>query len=102
VKNVVHLAPNGFHMSMKNECLRMNKSILFCVFRGKRDRQDVYQAPYVWVQFLNPKPNVLINVLCRAYGQNIDFDKKTGRALTRFQLFVDDASNKRSSRQIDL
>jgi len=71
-------------------------------FRGKRDRQDVYQAPYIWVQFINPKPNVLINVICRVYGQNIDFDKKTGRALTRFQLFVDDTSNKRSSRQIDL
>jgi len=71
-------------------------------YRGKRDRQDVYQAPYIWVQFINPKPNVLINVICRVYGQNIDFDKKTARALTRFQLYVDDTSNKRSSRQIDL
>jgi len=65
-------------------------------YQGKSDRQDVYQAPYVWVQFLNPKPNVLINVLCRIYGHNIDFDKKAGRALTRFQLYVEDIALKRS------
>ncbi|UJR36661.1 hypothetical protein I4U23_029378 [Adineta vaga] len=57
-------------------------------YTGKSDRKDVYQAPYLWIQFLNPKPNVLINVICRAYAQNIDFDKKTGRGLTRFQIFV--------------
>jgi hypothetical protein len=66
-------------------------------FKGKLNREDVYQAPYVWVQFNNPKPNVLINVLCRIYGKNIDFDKKTARALTRFQLFVDDGSKKRQT-----
>jgi len=58
-------------------------------YQGKYDRQDRYQAPYVWVQFADPKPNVLINVLCRIYGRNIDFDKKAGRALTRFQIYVD-------------
>lgn len=57
---------------------------------GKKNRTDVYQAPYIWVQFLKPKPNVLINVLCRIYGENIDFDRKTARALTRFQIFVSD------------
>jgi sodium/potassium-transporting ATPase subunit beta len=66
-------------------------------YEGKSNRQDVYQAPYIWVQFLNPKPNVLINVLCRIYGQNIEFDKKTARALTRFQLYVEDLSSKQSS-----
>jgi sodium/potassium-transporting ATPase subunit beta len=66
-------------------------------YQGKQDRQDVYQAPYVWAQFLNPKPNVLINVLCRIYGENIDFDKKTARALTRFQIFVDTTTKESSS-----
>jgi sodium/potassium-transporting ATPase subunit beta len=66
-------------------------------YEGKSDRQDVYQAPYVWVQFLNPKPNVLINVICRIYGQNIDFDKKAARALTRFQVYVEDLPPKKSS-----
>jgi sodium/potassium-transporting ATPase subunit beta len=59
-------------------------------YKGKSNRQDVYQAPYIWVQFTKPKPNVLINVLCRVFGQNIDFDKKAGRALTRFQIYVED------------
>jgi sodium/potassium-transporting ATPase subunit beta len=68
-------------------------------YKGKVDRQDVYQAPYIWVQFLNPEPNVLINVLCRAYGQNIDFDKKTGRALTRFQIYVDSKTNFNSTQR---
>jgi sodium/potassium-transporting ATPase subunit beta len=59
-------------------------------YPGKYERKDIYQAPYVWVQFTKPKKNVLINVLCRIYGQNIDFEKKAGRALTRFQLYVQD------------
>ena len=67
---------------------------LFEYSSGKKDRKDVYQAPYIWVQFLEPKPNVLINVLCRVYGENIDFDRKTARALTRFQIFVNDAPKK--------
>jgi sodium/potassium-transporting ATPase subunit beta len=66
-------------------------------YEGKYDRRDFYQAPYIWVQFNNPKPNVLINVLCRVYGQNIDFDRKSGRALTRFQIYVDDLPEKLSS-----
>jgi sodium/potassium-transporting ATPase subunit beta len=59
-------------------------------YKGKSNRQDIYQAPYIWVQFIKPRPNVLINVLCRVFGQNIDFDKKAGRALTRFQIYVED------------
>jgi hypothetical protein len=62
--------------------------VVYC--RGKSNRQDIYQAPYIWVQFIKPRPNVLINVLCRVFGQNIDFDKKAGRALTRFQIYVED------------
>jgi len=71
-------------------------------YKGKRDRRDVYQAPYIWVQFLRPKPNVLINVICRIYGQNIDFDRKTGRALTRFQLYVEDLPIKQASRRSEI
>ncbi|CAF2769276.1 unnamed protein product [Rotaria sp. Silwood2] len=67
-------------------------------YEGKTNRRDTYQAPYVWVQFNNPRPNVLINVLCRIYGQNIDYDKKTGRAMTRFQIYIKDIKQE-SSRQ---
>ncbi|CAF1151442.1 unnamed protein product [Adineta steineri] len=64
-------------------------------YHGKSDRKNVYQAPYIWVQFEQPKPNVLINVICRVYGQNIHYDKKTGRALTRFQIYVKDLPQKK-------
>jgi hypothetical protein len=101
VINVVHLKSNIFPISMKKEFGEwIELDFDFC--RGKVDRQDVYQAPYIWVQFLNPKPNVLINVLCRAYGQNIDFDKKTGRALTRFQIYVEDLPIKETSSQLKI
>jgi len=59
-------------------------------YMGKNERRDVYQAPYVWVQFRNPKPNVLINVICRVFAENIYFDRKASRALTRFQIYVKD------------
>ncbi|CAF0915005.1 unnamed protein product [Rotaria sp. Silwood1] len=68
-------------------------------YEGKTNRRDTYQAPYIWVQFDNPKPNVLINVLCRIYGQNIDYDKKTGRAITRFQIYVQGEQQRVSSRR---
>lgn len=63
-------------------------------YEGKVDRRDVYQAPFIWVQFNNPKPNTLINVLCRVYGKNIYYDKKSGRALTRFQIYVEDSTKR--------
>jgi sodium/potassium-transporting ATPase subunit beta len=78
-----------------NKCGSLDTS--WFPYRGKQNRRDVYQAPYIWVQLLNPKPNVLINVLCRIYGQNIDFDRKTGRALTRFQVYVKNVRPKVSS-----
>ena len=64
-------------------------------FRGKVDRKDVYQAPYIWVQFENPKPNLLINVMCSAIADNIEIDRKTGRGLTRFQIYVEAPTKKR-------
>lgn len=64
-----------------------------CFFSGKVDRQDVYQAPYVWVQFNNPKPNVLIHVICRVFAQNVYFDRKMSRGLTRFQIYIQDKPN---------
>lgn len=68
-------------------------------YEGKVDRRDVYQAPYIWVQLTNPKPNTLINVLCRAYGKNIYYDKKTGRALTRFQIYVEDLTKRNAPKK---
>lgn len=68
-------------------------------YLGKHNRTDVYQAPYLWAQFTDPKPNVLINVICRVYGQNIHYDKKTGRGLTRFQIYLEEGKRRDSSRR---
>ena len=86
--NVVRLTNYDF-LTSKNSIIKIlliKKNHFF--FRGKVNRQDVYQAPYVWVQFLEPKPNVLIHVICRVFADNINFDRKTARGLTRFQLFI--------------
>ncbi|CAF0925776.1 unnamed protein product [Didymodactylos carnosus] len=66
-------------------------------YRGKSNRLDIYHQPYIWVQFLTPKPNVLINVLCRAYGANIYYDKKQLRGLTRFQIYIKTLSTDKTS-----
>ena len=60
--------------------------------RGKYQHRDVYQAPYIWVQFTNPKPHVLIDVVCRLFARNIHFNKIRAQASTRFQIYVNDAS----------
>jgi len=65
-------------------------------YMGKNERRNVYQAPYVWVQFRNPKPNVLINVICRVFAENIYFDRKASRALTRFQIYIKDLPESQS------
>jgi len=81
---MTYISENGWD----NKCGSLETS--WFPYHGKHNRKDYYQAPYVWVQFNHPKPNVLINVICRVYGQNIDFDKKASRALTRFQIYVED------------
>lgn len=76
--------------------------MLFCfsfITRGKKDRKDIYQAPYVWVQFKNPKPNVLISVICTAVAENIDIDRKTARGITRFQVYLEKGKKESSSRK---
>lgn len=66
-------------------------------YQGKSNRRDVYQAPYVWAQFTNAKKNVLINVVCRVFAKNINFDRKTSRGLTRFQIFIENLPKKSST-----
>jgi hypothetical protein len=66
-------------------------------FRGKKERRDVYQAPYIWVQFNNPTPNVLINVICRAYAENIIFDRKKSRNPTLFKIYIKDLNHTSSN-----
>jgi len=55
---------------------------------GKENRHDIYQSPYVWVQFTNITPLVLISVECRIFGANIFYDKIAQRGSVRFQLYL--------------
>ena len=87
-------------LRVRSTSLAVHTHVLLFFRRGKVDRHDVYQAPYIWVQFTKPKPNVLINVICRVFGQNIDFDRKAGRALTRFQIYVKESSKRAGSRRV--
>jgi len=90
IGNIAYISENGYD----NKCGSLD--IKWFPYMGKNDRRDVYQAPYTWVQFINPKPNVLINVICRVFAENIYFDRKTSRALTRFQIYINDLPESRS------
>ncbi|CAF4196295.1 unnamed protein product [Rotaria sp. Silwood2] len=57
-------------------------------YNGKENRNDVYQAPYVWVQFKTITPYVLISVECRVFAANIFYDKIAQRGSIRFQLYL--------------
>jgi hypothetical protein len=57
-------------------------------FSGKENRKDVYQSPYVWVQFTNITQDVLISVECRIFGRNIFYDKIAQRGSIRFQFYL--------------
>ncbi|CAF0722638.1 unnamed protein product [Rotaria sordida] len=57
-------------------------------YNGKKNRNNVYQAPYVWVQFQNITPYVLISVECRIFAANIFYDKIAQRGSIRFQLYL--------------
>ncbi|XP_068244710.1 LOW QUALITY PROTEIN: sodium/potassium-transporting ATPase subunit beta-2-like [Palaemon carinicauda] len=48
-----------------------------------------YTAPVVAVEFQNTKPNVLINVECRAWAKNIKYDRGNRFGLVSFQLIID-------------
>jgi len=47
--------------------------------------QEAYLSPFVFVKFLNPKPQVVINVKCRAWAKNIE----AGEGVVEFQLKID-------------
>ncbi|CAF1253878.1 unnamed protein product, partial [Rotaria sordida] len=94
IKNITYISENDHD----NNCGSLETK--WFPYEGKKERQDVYQAPYIWVQFNEVKPNVLINVMCRIFGGNINFDRKSSRALTRFQIYIKDIPKNISSSKI--
>ncbi|CAF3905157.1 unnamed protein product [Rotaria sordida] len=94
IKNITYISENGHD----NNCGSLETK--WFPYEGKKEREDVYQAPYIWVQFNEVKPNVLINVMCRIFGENINFDRKASRALTRFQIYIKDIPKRIPSSKI--
>lgn len=57
--------------------------------------QPDYLSPLVFVHFKEVSSNTLINVICKAYADNIDNeDRLNQRGMTKFRLFVEDSSKK--------
>ena len=51
--------------------------------------QQGYRSPLVFVRFMNPAPNILIMVECRAYARNIRRNSVEKAGTVRFELLVD-------------
>jgi len=51
--------------------------------------QDAYLAPFIFVKFLRPQPNVLIQVECKAWAKNIKPDRQQRLGSVHFELMVD-------------
>jgi sodium/potassium-transporting ATPase subunit beta len=49
--------------------------------------QKEYRAPFVWAQF-DVSANVLVNIECRAYADNIEHERMTRRGLTKIVIKV--------------
>lgn len=52
--------------------------------------QPQYMSPLVAVKLENPQKNVLISVLCRAYADNVYFNKQDRLGSVRFELFIEE------------
>ncbi|XP_071445291.1 sodium/potassium-transporting ATPase subunit beta-2-like [Hetaerina americana] len=48
-----------------------------------------YLSPLIAVHFEKPKPNVMINVECRAWAKNIVFQRKNQMGSCHFELMID-------------
>ncbi|CAF0985260.1 unnamed protein product [Adineta ricciae] len=89
IGDMTYISENTLH----NQCGSL--ATKWFPYKGKVNRQDLYQAPYVWIQFNNLQPNVLVHVICRLYAQNIYFDKKS-LGFTRFKLFLKNSSSRQN------
>lgn len=51
--------------------------------------QDAYLAPFLFVKFVKPQPNVLIQVECKAWAKNIKPDRQARLGSVHFELMID-------------
>jgi len=50
--------------------------------------QPGYQSPLIAVQFANPEAGQLIHIECRAYAQNIDYNKRDKIGRAHFEILI--------------
>jgi sodium/potassium-transporting ATPase subunit beta len=53
--------------------------------------QNAYRAPFIFVR-AKVTPNTLVNVECRAFARNIDYERLNKRGVTKFSLYVSNHS----------
>lgn len=59
--------------------------------------QPDYLSPLIFVHFKKVSPNTLLNIVCKAYADNIDNeDRLNQRGMTKFQLYVEDVEGSSS------
>jgi sodium/potassium-transporting ATPase subunit beta len=80
---------NVTYYSVNSRLLHVNHVGLLPFYYFPYLNQPNYKSPLVFVKFSNLPPDFLINVICRAYAQNIDSDDKMNmRGMTKFQLYA--------------
>jgi len=51
--------------------------------------QEGYKTPFLFVKFMNPRPNTLIQVECKAWAENIQYDRTQRLGSVHFELLID-------------
>lgn len=51
--------------------------------------QEGYQAPFIMVQFLQVSRGILVNVECKAWAENMRYNRKEAEGSVHFELLVD-------------
>jgi sodium/potassium-transporting ATPase subunit beta len=51
--------------------------------------QQGYQSPFVMVQFTNPTQGKVIAVECKAWAENMRYNRKEGEGNVHFELHID-------------
>jgi len=49
--------------------------------------QKNYRMPFIWAK-IDVEPNLLVNIECKAYAENIDHERATRRGQTKFALYI--------------
>ncbi|XP_063708821.1 sodium/potassium-transporting ATPase subunit beta-2-like [Culicoides brevitarsis] len=89
--NTVWISCDGIHAADK-EYIGPVKYFPFQGFPGyffPYSGQDDYLSPLVAVQFERPARHILINIECKAWARNIEYNVEEHIGIVQFELFID-------------